>query len=57
MLPIVCSALLGVVFCLDFGPFFFSSLVLLLGVFLSFIYLFIFQTFVCRQAVHSMGWG
>ncbi len=35
--PIVCFVLLGVIFCLDFGPFFFSSLVPLLGV----IYLFI----------------
>jgi len=49
MLPIVCSALLGVVFCLDFGPFFFSSLVLLLGVF-SFIYLFIYFSNICLQA-------
>jgi hypothetical protein len=34
----VCSVLLGVVFCLDFDPFFFSSLVSLAGCYL-FIYL------------------
>jgi hypothetical protein len=39
-LPIVCSTFSGVVFCLDFSPFFFS-LVPLPGVFPLFIYLFI----------------
>ncbi len=33
-------ALSGVIFCLDFGPFFFSPLVPLIGVFPLFIYLF-----------------
>jgi hypothetical protein len=43
-LTVVCFAFLGVVFCLDFDPFFFSSLVLLPSVFplfLYFIYVFI----------------
>ncbi len=38
----MCSALSGVVFCLNFGPCFYSSLVPLRGVFPLFIYLFIF---------------
>jgi hypothetical protein len=42
-IPIVRSALLGVVFCLDLDPFFFSFLVPLLDVFpLFIIYLFIY---------------
>jgi hypothetical protein len=36
------AAILGVVFCLDFGHFFFSSIVPLLCIFLLFIYLFIY---------------
>jgi hypothetical protein len=36
------AAILSVVFCLDFGHFFFSSLVPLLDIFPLFIYLFIY---------------
>jgi hypothetical protein len=41
-LPNVRSTLSGVVFCLDFSPFFLSSFVPLLGVFPLFIYLLFF---------------
>jgi hypothetical protein len=40
--PIVGSAHLGVIFCLDSGPSFFSYYVPLLGVFPLFIYLFMY---------------
>jgi len=39
-IPIVCYALSGVIFCLDFNLFLFSSLVPLPSVFYLFIYLF-----------------
>jgi len=48
------SALWGVVFCLDFGPFFFSSLVPLPGVFPSFIY---FMYMSCKEGVMGVCLG
>jgi hypothetical protein len=41
---IVGSALLGVIFCLDSGPFFFSSYVPLPGVFSLYIYIYIYSS-------------
>jgi hypothetical protein len=47
------AAILGVVFCLDFSHFFFSSLVPLLGIFPLFIYLLI----ISKSIKMGLGFG
>jgi hypothetical protein len=47
------AAILGVVFCLDLGHFFFSSLVPLLGIFPLFIYLLI----ISKSIKMGLGFG